>query len=42
MTRCTRDEFRGWVCNRGAHLGPCALHPAWWNLLARLRFSGWL
>lgn len=40
---CDIRNFRGWRCTRDdSHKGPCALRPAWWNIPARLRFSGWL
>mgnify|MGYP000894987448 CR=1 FL=1 len=39
--KCFYNFKRGWWCSReGAHSGPCALRPKFWNIPARLRFRG--
>jgi hypothetical protein len=35
--RCTANQWAPfWWCSRPSHhVGPCALRPAWWNVIGR-------
>lgn len=39
---CTAHDWAPfWRCSRRIdHVGPCALHPAWWNLIGQIRVLG--